>query len=409
MSSDQNSTITPVAKADRIEILDIIRGFALFGILIMNIINLSGYEFASDVTKSSFITYQVDQLLINIARVFFDGKFYTIFSILFGIGFSIIMMRLKRKTKNWKEIFYRRLFVLALIGYLHLQFLWAGDILVAYSLMGVLLPLFADFPDRKLLMASFALLAISLGIHALVATFDFMPGQWLENVGMAIDTKNGIPEDDGWRTYLFNSAHGWQEFWNWNKPGPLFRLSDLLNSNRFFKILALFLLGYYIGRKKYAGYSIVDRPRIKKITLYAFAIGIPANLAYLYFYNDEIQLPETLGLLDSLTQIIGSVSLGIAIMGGLTILYFTGFRWLMWFAPMGRMALTNYLMQTVVCIILFYSVGFALGGKIGLAYIFLIAIIILLVQMILSKIWLKYYSYGPMEWLWRKLTYGKLI
>jgi len=407
MPINQKNTATPVSQVDRIEILDILRGFALFGILIMNIINLSGYELISDSEKSAFSTYRVDQFLVYMARVLFDGKFYTIFSILFGIGFSIIMMRLKSKATNWKAIFYRRLLILALIGYLHLQFLWAGDILVAYALMGCLLPLFSDFSDRKLIITASALLILSIFLHILVVSTGFIPGQMLENIGLAIDTKNGI-NDDNYRTYLFNVNHGWLEFWKWNQPGPLFRLSDFLNSNRFFKILALFLLGFYIGRKNYTRYLAVDRPKIKILTLYAFTIGIPANLAYLYFYNDGIDLPETLGLFDSLTQIVGSVSLGIAIMGGLTILYFNGLKWLRWFAPMGRMALTNYLMQTVICIIIFYSVGFALGGKMGPAYIFPIATIIILFQMVFSKMRLKYNNYGPMEWLWRKLTYGKL-
>nr|WP_246203016.1 DUF418 domain-containing protein [Fulvivirga lutimaris] len=235
-----------------------------------------------------------------------------------------------------------------------------------------------------------------------------MPGQWLENNGLVIDTKNGIPEDDRWRTYLFDPAHGWQEFWRWNQPGLLFRLSDLLNSNRFFKILALFLLGYYIGKNNYTNYNVTTKPIIKSITLYGFVIGIPANLAFLYFHNDGIHLPDMLGLWDSLTQIIGGVSLAIAIMGALTLLYFNGYKWLQWFAPMGKMALTNYLMHTVICISIFYCIGFALGAKMGPSYTFPIAIIIILFQMTFSKLWLKYNNYGPMEWLWRKLTYGKL-
>ncbi|QSE98366.1 DUF418 domain-containing protein [Fulvivirga lutea] len=408
MTSVQNKVAAPIAEADRIEILDILRGFALFGILIMNIINFSGYDFASDATKSSFSTYRIDQHLLNLARMFFEGKFYAIFSILFGIGFSIIMMRLKSKTSNWKALFYRRLLILALIGYIHLQFLWAGDILLVYALMGFLLPLFANYTDRNLLIVSVSLLVLAIVIHVFVAITGFMPGQWLENIGLMIDSRNGIPEDESWRTYLFNSAHGWQEFWKWNVPGPLFRFSDLINSNRFFKILSLFLLGYYIGRRQFALYLEADRLIIKKITIYGFLMGIPSNLAYVYFYNDGIQLPEPLGLLDSVFQIVGGFSLGLAIMGGLTIAYFNGHKWLMWFAPMGKMALTNYLMQTIICIGLFYCIAFALGGKMGLTYIYLITVGIILFQMLYSKVWLKYYRYGPMEWLWRKLTYGRL-
>ena len=287
MSHNQNSPIAPVAPSDRIEILDILRGFALFGILIMNIINFSGYDFASDVTKCALSTFKTDQFLINSVRVFFEGKFYTIFSILFGIGFSIIMVRLKSKLNNWKAIFYRRLLILSMIGYLHLQFLWSGDILLAYALMGFLLPLFSNVSDEKLMIIIAGLLAISFLIHIGVVISGFIPGQWLENMGLAIDVKNGIPEDDSFATYPFNPAHGWPEFWNWVQPGPLYRLSDLLNSNRFFKILALFLLGYYIGRKEFAHYLEANRPKIKRITRYGFIIESPRILPMCTFIMTE--------------------------------------------------------------------------------------------------------------------------
>ena len=128
----------------------------------------------------------------------------------------------------------------------------------------------------------------------------------------------------------------------------------------------------------------------------------------MYFYNDGIEIPETLGLLDSVTQIVGGVSMGLGIMGGLTLLYFNGLGWLQWFAPMGRMALTNYLMQTFIGVFLFYSIGFNLGGNIGPTFTFPIAVLIIVFQMILSNLWLTHFSYGPMEWIWRKLTYFKL-
>ncbi len=406
MLGSMSNEIKPTSPAERIEILDILRGFALFGVLIMNIINFSGYDLASETTHKSLSTYDYDNLLIQGARVLFDGKFYTLFSILFGIGFSIIMTRLKSKTDQWKPIFYQRLIVLAVIGYLHLQFFWSGDILLVYALTGLLLPLFANLSDKHLILISLAMLFAALAVDTFNVIFEFVPGAWLERIGEAIDAKNGI-SDDNWRTYAFDSSHSWTEFWHWVQPGPLFRLADLLNTNRFFKVLSFYLAGYYIGRSNYLAEAHKYKLLFKKLLMLGFSIGIPLNMAYLYFYEDGKQLPESYGLFDSVTHILGILTLCLGYIGGLALLWVKGFTWLKLFAPMGRMALTNYLMQTVICILLFYCIGFALGGRIGPSVSFPIAFSLVIFQMWASRVWLEYFNYGPMEWGWRKLTYHK--
>ena len=150
----------PVNPLERIHLLDIIRGFALLGVLVMNIQDFSGYGYALDETKMSFASYDVDKLLIPIIEVVFQGKFYAIFSILFGIGFSIQLERLRMKTDNWKRIFYRRLTILLVLGYIHMQFVWNGDILMLYALLGFLLPLFSQQSNRQLLIWAVVFLSL---------------------------------------------------------------------------------------------------------------------------------------------------------------------------------------------------------------------------------------------------------
>ncbi len=124
---------TPIQKQERAQILDVLRGLALFGILLVNIYGLSGYLTLTDNMRRQFSTYPADNILNFFQMALVEGKFYSLFSLLFGIGFSIILMRNEAKGINPLKIFYRRLAVLFLIGAAHIYFLWEGDILLLYA------------------------------------------------------------------------------------------------------------------------------------------------------------------------------------------------------------------------------------------------------------------------------------
>lgn len=136
----------------RFIILDALRGIALLGICLANFSEFSLYSFLDSDVHRAMPTAKVDILVQYLQYIFIDGKFYTIFSILFGIGFSIILSNAKQNNRNGIKIFYRRMSILFFIGLLHLIFLWAGDILALYAFAGFFLPLFIKISDRKLIL-----------------------------------------------------------------------------------------------------------------------------------------------------------------------------------------------------------------------------------------------------------------
>ncbi len=412
MTTSTNNRPTPIQTSDRADILDIVRGFALFGILVINIIGFSGYNFFTAEMKQQIVTYPVDKYLSAILTALAEGKFYSIFSLLFGIGFSIIFMRLKAKGISPFSIFYRRLFYLLVFGLIHIYFLWEGDILILYAVLGMLLPLFTNVSDRRLLLLAVLLILSPIVIDAAKVYFDYRPGEWLENYASSIDERNGVPLDDGYRRYLYSPGSGWVEFWNWQQSAMFYRFSGLLEDNRIPKVLGMFLLGYMAGRNEVYNNISKYGGLLKKVIVYGLIIGIPATLIMVYTVQTENWWESTrLSLTHTVSYALGVVPLALVYVSALSLLWVKrgGRSKLLIFAPVGRMALTNYIMQTVLGILIFYGGGLSLGGYIGPTYFLPIGILLFIFQVIFSSLWLQHFNYGPLEWLWRVLTYQKWI
>ncbi|TBW28706.1 DUF418 domain-containing protein [Gramella sp. KN1008] len=401
---------SPINLSERADILDVLRGFALFGILVINIIAFSGYGFLTNDMKLEISTYSIDTYLSALQTGLAEGKFYSLFSLLFGIGFSIILMRLRQKGVNAFKIFYRRLFYLLIFGLIHIYFLWEGDILVLYAILGMILPLFINVSDRSLLIIGITLILSPILIDTAKLIFDFKIAGWLENIAIQVDAKTGVPLDNGYRRYLFREGSGWVEFWNWRQSGPFYRFSSILESSRIPKVLGMFLLGYVVGRNKIFSKLSNYKALFTKILKFGLIIGIPSTLimVYIEWSNDS---SIEVNLLYTVSYAFGVVPLALAYATGLALHWIKtgGKSKLLIFAPVGRMALTNYILQTVLAVLIFYELGLGLGGYIGPSIFLPIAIIIFVFQVILSKIWLKYFNYGPLEWIWRTLTYHKRI
>ena len=301
--------------------------------------------------------------------------------------------------------------ILLLIGAAHLYFLWEGDILLLYALVGLLLPLFRKCADKTLLVWAVVLILSPILIDLVKVLLNARTGSFLQSIAISIDKSTGVPIDDGYRQYLYNEGSGWQEWRNWQQSGFFWRYSDLIESNRIPKVLGMFLLGFYAGRKMI--YANLDNyiPLLKRIRKWGFIIGIPLSIALAYFEIDEKSVPNILGLVETIFYAFSVVPLSLA---------YTATICLYWIKkkeksklkilePVGRMALTNYLMQTVLGIIIFYGVGFGLGGNKGPVIFWPIALGIYLFQILCSNFWFKYFNYGPVEWIWRQLTYWKKL
>ena len=404
-------TASPASGSERAVILDALRGLALLGVLLDNLFAFTGWAFLTQPQREALPTWPADGVLAMLEMAFVHGKFYSIFSLLFGIGFSVILIRNEQRGVNPLKIFYRRLLVLAVFGLAHILLLWEGDILLLYALVGMLLPLFRKCSDKTILTWAFILILAPVLVDTLRVLFQFSPGTFLKEQAFRIDERNGLPQDDSIGRYLFSKDEAWSRWRKWLEPGFFYRYSDLLNDNRILKVLGMFLFGFYAGRRLMY-LNLADHvPIFKKLRKWGLIIGIPTGLATAVFFIDNKSVPAPAGLLDTTMYALSVAPLALAYVSMFCLRWVkkSGETKLRWLAPLGRMALTNYLVQSLLGIFIYYGVGLNMGGYIGPVVYFAAGIVVYMVQVLYSTWWLRRYNYGPFEWLWRMLTYGKLL
>lgn len=390
----------------RAELLDALRGFALFGVVWSNYAVLSVWLFMAPEAKAALLGAFLDEPLETFHTILIDGKFYSIFSLLFGIGFGFFLA--KGNDGLWR--FYRRMFILLVVGWLHLRYLWAGDILFLYAVLGLLLPLFRRLSDRALLITAAALILSPIAIDAAVvltnASFD--PVEPLVRWMQASDARFGNSTFDA---FLALPDGGWNELMNANERGWIFRFVNLIETNRPPKVLGLFLLGLWVSRRKIFSDVEAHALLLKRVCIAGFALGVPFSILLWWSEGNAGYPPEASSLIRTAGYALSVVPLAIAIASGFALLWRND-RWksrLMVMAPMGRMALTNYLMQTIIALGLFYGVGLGWGSRVSAVMFEGIALFVFILQVIWSHWWLKRFHFGPMEWAWRSLTYGKVM
>lgn len=401
-----NHTAIPVRSSDRYAILDVLRGLALLGIALANFPEFSLYSFLPVEAAGAMPTAGIDRIVHYLQYIFIDGKFYTIFSLLFGIGFSIIITNAARKGANGFRIFYRRMFVLLLIGFLHLMFLWSGDILMLYALLGMLLPLFRNASNRALLVWAFVLMAIPVAVDFIVELSGIYPSASVVELQQFYCNKYGITDENF--AYWLRDAEHYGGTFEFLIQGALVRVQEFIDGNRYFKVMGLFLLGFCIGRNRLYTDLAGFMPQLKRIARYGFIIGLP--LSFIYAWSAMNGRPWGLGTHAAL-YFASVFPLGFAYVAGICLCYLQHPQWkgFRFFAMPGRMALTNYIGQSAFGMLLFYGIGFGFGASVGLVYVVLIAAGVWIVQALFSSFWLHCCQFGPLEWIWRMLTYGKVF
>lgn len=404
--SPRDGAAMPVKSSERYAVLDVLRGLALLGIILANFPEFSLYTFLKSEVTGAMPSAGIDRTVRYLQYIFIDGKFYTIFSILFGIGFSIIISNAMKKGADGFRIFYRRMLVLLCIGFLHLMLLWSGDILMLYALLGMLLPAFRNVSDKRLLGWALFFLLLPVAADTLVEVGDLHPSAPIIGLQQRLCGKYGITDDNF--AYWLRDAGSYKEVFQFLIQGAVVRMQEFVDGNRYFKVLGLFLLGFYIGRNRmYA--DLEKRRRMLQLTLrWGFGIGFPLSL--LYAWSAMNGHPAGLAAHSAL-YFVSVFPLGFAYVAALCLCFtkhpqWKGFRL---FAAPGRMALTNYIGQSVWGIVLFYGIGLGWGVTIGVGSVACIAIGVYLVQALCSVLWLHYFQFGPLEWIWRMLTYGKRV
>lgn len=404
-------TACSINSSQRIELLDILRGFSLLGILLMNMA-----FFQSPLTTTSLgvegnesgIDYAIAWSLF----VFAEGKFYTMFSLLFGIGFVIFYDRAKQKIDTPKWLFLRRLIVLGIIGVAHAVFVWAGDILFIYAVSGLFLLFFVRTSASRLWKWGLFFMSLPVALLWLSTVSVNASDQSSERAQQyQTDTnemKNTLSEVANFadEAYSSGSYRAVTEA-RIDEFGLLWSGEILFTISTF---LGIFLLGAAFSRSGVFTSSAPQTKIYKKLLIWG---GIPGIFAALYasaLPATEMVFPTVnAALLYSLMQ-ISALGLCVAYMAFIALMLGCSKNQksiLENMAPAGRMALTNYLLQSLCFTTLFYGYGFGLYGELGRLEMILLALAFWLCQLKLSQWWLQHFNYGPCEWLWRLAIYGR--
>jgi uncharacterized protein len=399
------SLAQPIAIQERIDAVDVLRGIAVCGILVGNMQWNSGYGFMPPAMAEAWPIY--DKVTQYLVHLFVEGKFYSIFSLLFGFGFALQIDRAQQRGDVNASVFKRRLFWLLVIGVIHAS-IWAGDILSVYAVIGFVLLLFRRKPNESLLKWAIWLMIVPLIYFAiiLVLFLVFAPPDTASMVEKA--------QADMFQSAMNVVPNGgfFQIIREYNVGMVIGRWAGLLLQMRFPKVLAMFLLGFYAYRKGYFQRPLDHRPFIRRVMIYGLGLGLICNPLFAWFAHSEADFPP------SVSGMIGIIMYGVGVPAlalGVAALIVTLWQIDAWrkvlgiFAPVGRMALTNYLMQTAISLFIFYGWGLGYYGSVGALSATLLALMIFTAQIVLSTIWLKYFAYGPMEWIWRQLTYKRRL
>lgn len=398
--------IGPISSKDRIEVVDVLRGIAVGGILIGNMQWFSGYGMAPPEIASTLPVY--DQITRYLVHVFIEGKFYSLFSFLFGFGFALQIARAEERGDTKASVFKRRLFWLLVIGLLHGFLLWAGDILSVYALVGFVLLLFRRKSNESLLKWAAALIIFPILFYILgfVLFVSFAPSDIAATIRAS--------QADSWKHAVntVSNAGYLQIISEYNLQYIVGRYIGLILQMRLPKILAMFLIGVYAYRRGIFQNLSEHKALIRRVLVYGLTIGVIGNLLFAAVAKSEADVPPSaMGLLGVVLYAFSVPALALGIAALVATLWQKG-TWqkiLGVFAPAGRVALTNYLTQTVVCILIFYGYGLGYFGKFGAVRSTLLALGVFTTQIMISTLWLKYFAYGPIEWIWRQLTYGRRL
>ena len=395
----------PLPRGERLPTLDILRGFALMGILIMNMPGFGESMFA-EADGSHLWPGPVDQAAEQLRDLLFSGKFNSMFSLLFGIGFTIQFQRmLDRDPAAAPAMYLRRLLVLFAIGLVHAGLLWPGDVLHIYALLGIVLLLgLRQVSDRGIVWLIGACLLYPVAANLLrVAVVSAETTARRVKEAQALEASNNLAYGQGGfadavRENLRVMAYDYSDLWSlWSTFG-------------WFVMLALtMLIGVLAGRRRWLQRLPELMPQLRRLTWWSLAVGIVCGAAFTVIFElNRAPGPSLISTLGGLCYSLSRLALMIFYVVVIVRLAqtVTGRRWLAPFEAAGRMPLTNYLMQTAICITLFRGWGFGLWMQVGpAAGLALSLAIFFAVQVPWSLWWLKRHERGPMEALWARLTY----
>jgi uncharacterized protein len=391
----------------RLEHVDLVRGYALLGVLLVNI----NYWFRAPQQLAAQHAWPgaLDRVAEVVLRVGFATKSLTLFSMLFAVGLSMQRESILAKGMNWGAYVSRRLAALAVIGVLHLLFVWHGDILTQYVVTALLILPFLKRKPKTLswwVGALFGLMATGVVVASLVMvskrptagapSFNATQASWARELiyGYA---------QTSWLAVTRTRLWDWGQSMRMAMPNALILL--------FFN----FLLGLWIWSRGVLQDPAAHRKTIGRVAAWGIGLGIVASLPVAFvstlqaFQRDHRALAKAIIVARVLCQFFGAMVLAVGI-GAALVWLWQNRKWRELLRPLtavGRMGLTNYILQSVICSFVFYGWGLGLYNRVGPALGALMGLGIFAVQVAFSGWWLKRFHFGPLEWAWRSISYGR--
>ncbi|MFY0520604.1 DUF418 domain-containing protein [Lysinibacillus sp. UGB7] len=397
--------LSPISAKERIETLDILRGFALFGIILANIVWFlyPVYMQEDPSFKNEWTSFwnQADYTVKTLLSMFVDGKFVMLFSMLFGFGMVIMQERAAAKQLNFWGIYSRRLFALFIFGCIHAYFIWFGDILTDYAILGLLLLAMHKLKSNAMLIISITLYCLFFGLLTLGAlTSDSTMTMTMSEENRQLTQATIEAHQNGGIQELMDANFMERTFYTMRNGlyvlylgNPIFYLLTNL------PFLLMFLFGSAIAKKKWIHRFEEYRKGFFITWLLTLIFGGTLSWILPFFLENSSAA--------QLIQYISSPLLTISYAISLIFIYHTvkGKKVLQWLAFPGRMAFTNYIGQSIICTFLFGPFALGVYGKLHLTTAIIIAIGIFALQIIMSKLWLSKFRFGPLEYVWRSITY----
>lgn len=416
----------PIDRAERITALDSLRGFALLGILLMNIVAMGMYGAAyDDPTVTGGPATGANLWVWIVMHVLAEGKMRCLFSMVFGAGVVLLTSRLEARG-NSGDIYYRRTLWLLLFGIVHAYLLWLGDILYPYALCALVLYPFRKMQPKGLLIIGTIFLILNAvayvgnGFNERETIQNGRAAEQASKEGRKLTDKQDADKRgyDRWKKFNRPSADDLKKDAEEWRGSPLSvikaraKVVSLVHSLPYYSPMSwdiwcmmfigmgLFKLGVLSGERSYRFYGWM--------VLIGYGVGLPLNI-YTAWVIVRSNFDPVIHSFANSTYDLGRLTIALGHLGLIILLAKAGwFRWLLTgLGAIGQMAFSNYLFQSVVTAFIFTGYGFGLYGKLQRYHLYYVVAAIWIVQFIASPIWLRYYRFGPLEWGWRSLTYWK--
>lgn len=391
--------------AGRVAVIDMLRGAALFGILLIHVATFARPGAPPGLGYSGNL---LDELILAGLLTFIEAKFFCLFALLFGVSFAIQRDSAARRGAPFAPLFRRRLLILGLIGLAHIILVWDGDILLLYAAAGLLLIPARDGPPARLLRRAAALLAVPLAVVSL-AFGGLLLARLHEPSAARIEAAEARFERDFAASRAavvaryasddaLAAAAGRVRGYVANLPLLLVRAPA---------VLAMFLLGFVVGRRGVLADLEGHLPLLRRARAWGLGLGLPASLLVTLAYN--VLPPFAAFTALGLNQLFAGpvLAVGYAATFALAARHARPARALAPLAAYGRTALSVYLLQSILCGLLFYGVGLGLVLAVSPGQALALAVALNAALIAASGLWLRHFRYGPVEWAWRSLTLGR--